>query len=193
MVGMSKDVDRLKVKSDSYYALPVRSLSPNLPQTGQTASYATGDDGYIQAGVEWPEPRFTDNGDGTVADNLTGLMWLKDGDCLRGSWNDAFSLIANLNSNPSVNNCMEYYAAYSDWRLPNVRELESLSHSGVPDTAAWLNSNGFSDVKAVYWTSTTFSNDNSQACMVRITNGNIAYKSKSNIYYLLLVRAGNIE
>ena len=56
----------------------------NLPKTGQTKCYetigveipcaGTGQDGEIQAGVTWPEPRFTDHGDGTVTDNLTGLM-----------------------------------------------------------------------------------------------------------------------
>jgi len=56
----------------------------NLPKTGQTICYdtsgnviscaGTGQDGEIQAGVAWPEPRFADNGDGTITDNLTGLM-----------------------------------------------------------------------------------------------------------------------
>jgi len=60
----------------------------NLPRTGQTKCYdtygteiscaGTGQDGEIQAGVAWPEPRFTDNGDGTMTDTLTGLMWTKD-------------------------------------------------------------------------------------------------------------------
>ena len=39
----------------------------------------TGQDGEIQAGVPWPNPRFTDNEDGTVTDHLTGLIWLKNG------------------------------------------------------------------------------------------------------------------
>ena len=52
-----------------------------LPQTGQTLSYAKGDDGDLQAGVAWPVPRFTDNHDGTVTDKLTGLIWLKDASC----------------------------------------------------------------------------------------------------------------
>src|SRR3990170_852984 len=60
-----------------------------LPRTGQTTCYdtagivilcaGTGQDVEIQAGVPWPTPRFTDNGNSTVTDNLTGLMWTKDG------------------------------------------------------------------------------------------------------------------
>jgi len=51
-----------------------------VSETGQTASYYSGDDGEIQAGVAWPSPRFTDHGD-TVTDELTGLIWLKDTNC----------------------------------------------------------------------------------------------------------------
>ena len=61
--------------------LPVRDGTQagtvNLPKTGQKTSYATGDDGALRKGVSWASPRFTDNGDGTVTDNLTGLVWLK--------------------------------------------------------------------------------------------------------------------
>ena len=49
---------------------PLRAL---VPQTGQTAIFATGDDGDVAAGIKSPVPRFTDNGDGTVTDNLRGL------------------------------------------------------------------------------------------------------------------------
>lgn len=52
-----------------------------VPRTGQTTSYAPGDDGDLQKGVAWPVPRFTDNEDGTVTDNLTGLIWLTNADC----------------------------------------------------------------------------------------------------------------
>ena len=56
-----------------------------LPQTGQTTCWdedgaeltscdGTGQDGDILAGANWPTPRFKDNGDGTMTDNLTGLM-----------------------------------------------------------------------------------------------------------------------
>ena len=55
------------------------SGNANVEKTGQTVYYSTGDDGYFEKGVAWPAPRFTDNGDGTVTDNLTGLIWLKNG------------------------------------------------------------------------------------------------------------------
>ena len=49
-----------------------------VPKTGQTTAYAAGDDGTLQKGVASPTPRFTDHGNGTVTDNLTGLIWTKD-------------------------------------------------------------------------------------------------------------------
>ena len=64
-------------------------LAP-VPKTGQTTSWATGDDGYHQKGVAWPNPRFTDNGDGTVTDNLTSLMWLQNAGLLgTETWEEA--------------------------------------------------------------------------------------------------------
>lgn len=74
-----------------YLALPNASLTGanfsayngsnarvNLASTGQTVSYASGDDGALKKGVAWPGPRFADNQDGTVMDNLTGLVWMQD-------------------------------------------------------------------------------------------------------------------
>ena len=55
-------------------SLPVPT---GLPPTGQTTKYVDGDDGDIQAGYA-PAERLTDNGDGTITDNATGLMWVKD-------------------------------------------------------------------------------------------------------------------
>ena len=60
--------------------LPV-GYAVGVPKTGQTASYATGDDGDFEKGVAWPNPRFTDNGNGTVTDSLTNLIWLKNANC----------------------------------------------------------------------------------------------------------------
>lgn len=48
-----------------------------LPKTGRTISYANYDDGYFQKGNP-VSPRFVDNGDGTVSDRATNLMWPKD-------------------------------------------------------------------------------------------------------------------
>lgn len=67
-----------------------------VERTGQTTSYAAGDDGDLQRGAIWPNPRFTDNGNGTVTDNLTGLIWLKDANCFgKRFWADALGVGRN--------------------------------------------------------------------------------------------------
>ncbi len=95
-----------------------------IPKTGQTTSYATGDDGDLQTGVSWPVPRFTDNGNGTVTDNLTGLIWLKDADCLgTETWSNALSKSNGL----ATGTCgLTDGSSAGDWRLPNIRQLKSL-------------------------------------------------------------------
>jgi len=51
-------------------------------KTGQTTSYATGDDGDLKKGTAWPQAeRFHDNGNGTVTDKITGLIWLQNANC----------------------------------------------------------------------------------------------------------------
>jgi len=128
----------------------------NLPRTGQTKCWdtagveipcaGTGQDGDIQAGVAWPDPRFTDHGNGTVTDNLTGLMWTKDANLPKGymNWYNAVDFCNNLN-----------LGGYSDWHLPNVNELESLINADEKNST-WLNAQGFANVQDYYyWTSTS--------------------------------------
>ncbi len=189
------------------------SYSIGVPKTGQDVSYAKGDDGDIKAGIEWPNPRFTDNGDGTVTDNLTGLMWLKDGGCMgRRSWNNALNVVSDFNVNSGKYNCIGYMGNYSDWRLPNVRELESLIKYGEGNSANWLNVEGFSNVKGYYyWSSThlptnTFTSNgtlrdfnksstrtNSNAWIINMSDGKSIIGNGWYGYYILPVRGGIVE
>ena len=171
----------------------------DLPQTGQTTCYDadgteisctnTGQDGDVRAGVEWPSPRFTDNGDSTVTDNLAGLMWTQDAGtpavgtdgCSGGvkSWQDALTYVACLNT---IN-----YLGYSDWRLPNMNELESLlKNAEEANLVTWLNGEGFANVRSAYWTSSTYVPSAGSAWCVSISNNGTNMGSgkpfASNIY-----------
>jgi hypothetical protein len=133
---------------------PPPAIAP-VPKTGQTISHAPGDDGDLQLGVPWPEQRFTDNDDGTVTDNLTGLIWLKNADCFSGKWSNVMNAVNNL----ADGQCdLNDGSQTGDWRLPNVRELQSLIDFGRKDPALPVNHpfTRVDDERAwrEYWTST---------------------------------------
>jgi hypothetical protein len=103
-------------------------ISAPVAESGQKISSAQGDDGDLTAGVPWPDPRFTDNGDGTVADNLTGLVWDKNTRRFgRATWPAACDFCRALAANGSD---LTDGSAPGDWRLPNIRELTSLVDYG---------------------------------------------------------------
>jgi len=100
------------------------SVAP-VARTGQRASYGDRDDGELEKGVAWPNPRFTNNGDGTVKDELTGLVWLRRPDVFeQRSWSQALSDCNNLDSSDYT--WLSDGSIPGDWRLPNIRELQSL-------------------------------------------------------------------
>ena len=91
-----------------------------VPQAGHTASYSANDNS-----VALPDPRFTDNGNGTATDNLSGLTWLKNAGCASaGYWGNAMSWSNNLASG----NCsLSDGSLAGDWRLPTISELVGLT------------------------------------------------------------------
>jgi len=103
-----------------------------------------------------PNLRFSDNANGTVTDNRTGLMWQKcsfgqnamtcNGSVLTVSWFDA---LTNTNS---VNQGIGF-AGYTDWRLPNIKELRSLVEQKCVSPAINLNVFPSTPSSYTYWSS----------------------------------------
>ena len=192
--------------TDVSFVWPVRAgggvAQADLPKTGQTTCTnasgffipcaGTGQDGELQRGVDWPSPRFTNNGNGTVTDNLTGLMWTQDANApgppictpsVGKTWQNALNHVACLNTNN--------YLGYTDWRLPNVNELESLVNAEMSSSAIWLNSQGFSNVQAyLYWSSSTYAGGTSSAWNVYMYEGGVNADLKAYAGYVWPVRAG---
>ena len=160
-----------------------------VPKTGQTTKYADGDDGDLQKGVAWPSTRFTDNSDGTVTDNLTGLIWLKDANCWGGqTWANA---LTNANGLASGSCGLTDGSVAGDWRLPNLRELYSLVDSSRPPSPVIPTGHPFDNVQSdEHWTSTTCADDTDYAWLVYLYDGSVYSGGKTVTCYVWPVRGG---
>jgi hypothetical protein len=176
---------------------PPKALAP-VEKTGQTTSYATGDDGDLQKGMAWPIPRFTDNGDFTVTDRLTGLIWMKHANCFgERLWADA---VTGCNALSDGSCGLSDGSAAGDWRLPNIKELYSLVHYGVDDpalpntqgTGKWAEWDPFIGVQsgAYYWSSTTRANITNIAWNVEFRIGFVILNGKDALRLVWCVRGG---
>ncbi len=112
---------------------------------------------YVRGNAAYGTNEFADNGDGTITDNATGLMWMKTDNGAGALWEDALSYAEGFE-----------YAGYTDWRLPNAKELQSIvdyTRSPATTSSAAIdpmfnctqitNEAGQADYP-FYWTSTTF-------------------------------------
>ena len=121
---------------------------------------------------------YVECGNGTVTDNRTGLVWLKNADCLGGgvSWYSAMTFVAGLSDHPghSVDDCgLRDGSSPGEWRLPSLAEWEAMVADAIDlgcepritndqGTSCWsaeCNTIGrcvFSDVQsASYWSSSS--------------------------------------
>ena len=129
-----------------------------------------------------------DHGDGTVTDTLTGLMWTKNANPAGNymPWQQALDYVKTLNT-----------GGYTDWRLPNKKELRSLCDYSQynPRPAAWASVHQCAVRYSYYWSSTTiayvtygawgFFNYNGSVSDVVIKSSNGGYGS-----YVWPVRSG---
>lgn len=171
-VDMKSGVTGSTAKSGTLPVWPVRGGSGGviqLPKTGQTSCYdaqnlttacqGSGQDGELQKGMVWPNPRFANNIT-TLTDNLTGLVWPSK-DVLSNETPPACNILnLKLGWTESITtiNCLnqQNYLGSNDWRLPNYNELASLINREESSTVAWLSPDqGFQSFLAdAYWTST---------------------------------------
>jgi hypothetical protein len=178
-----------------------------IPKTGQTIPHTTGDDGDLQMGVAWPTPRFITGTTGVVTDTLTGLIWLENSHCAQDyeDWSDALlNYIYHLNADGTMNthDCGDTSNGgthQTDWRLPNVRELQSLVHYGfynppLPNTAGtgqYSQGDPFIGVQPLcYWTSTGRAAATPYAWSVNMDSGALEAKLKTSTCAVWAVRGG---
>jgi hypothetical protein len=166
-----------------------------------------GEDGHasLRRAVVLPNPRFTVS-NGTVRDNLTGLIWLKNANVPNATrtWATALSDVAQLNTAGTMNgrsagDTSSAGSHQTDWRLPNVQELQSLVDYGragpalcdTVGTGQWSAGNPFDNVQSsLYWSGTTLWEFGTYAWFVHLYHGVVNNDFKTVAHYVWPVRGG---
>ena len=158
-----------------------------IPKTGQTVKYRDGDDGDFQLGMPDAPPRFADNGDGTISDLATGLMWVKQPENIGGIWVSAGQPATQL-WNDAVDNCIALvYAGHDDWRLPNIFEIVSILNVGASNPSSY--STFFPNtIAGRYWSSSTNIWSATYAGAAHFYNARHEYTVKTSGCYVRPVR-----
>jgi hypothetical protein len=123
--------------------------------------------------------RFLDNSDGTITDLFTDLVWPKTVSAATYTWEQALGYAENLD-----------LAGFSDWRLPNIKELQSLSDPSL--IAPSVNNTAFENmVVNHYWSSTSLPNQTTKAWYLDTQFGITTYDEKTIAHPVLAVRGNS--
>jgi len=190
-----------------------------LLATGQTTCWdpvgtviacaTTGQDGDLKKGAPLA---YVDNGDGTITDTNTGLMWEKLDDDNVGNnlggihdwsntytWANAFAVkVATLNGGGG-------FAGHADWRLPNLTELNSIVNLEIPYPPGPTVTAAFNTgctpgctvatcsctQRSYYWSSSSYASSPGSAGGVHFDDGYEFARAKSIFFYVRAVRGGS--
>ncbi|MDH4163517.1 MAG: DUF1566 domain-containing protein [Nitrospirota bacterium] len=121
---------------------------------------------------------YVDNGNGTISDTVAGLMWQKQDDGTAKTWEAAIAYCEGL---------VLPVAGYSDWRLPQIKELNSLVDSSRSNPA--INTTFFPSTQSTsYWSSTSTVADTLKAWVVDFNSGITSFSTKTGSNYVRCVR-----
>jgi subtilisin-like proprotein convertase family protein len=124
---------------------------------------------------------FEPNNDGTITDVTTGLMWQQQDDGQARTWEQALAYCENLRLPDIV-------GGYTDWKLPNIKELESITSDEVYGPAI---DPIFTGAKSSdFWSSTTFAGSPGSAWYVYFGDGSVYCSAESYASYVRCVRSG---
>ena len=173
-------------------ATTLHAAPADLPKSGQitctdstgavVSCMDTGQDGDLQAGAAWPNPRFTwDETGNCITDKLTDRVWVRNPDATVRNWQQALDFANNL-----------ALCGSTDWRLPTIIELESLANLDVANQASFLYDQGFNGMQTDnYWSSTIYAGCCSSialAWVVSMERGDVIPVDRSGSGFVLAVR-----
>ena len=171
-----------------------------LQASGAYVPFAKGDDGSLQNGAPLPFPRMRDNNDGTITDLVTGLVWLKQANCINQNWAGAMAAINSLASGQCG---LSDGSSAGSWRMPNRKEMQSLADRAQNNLASYFNTSWTSNTPSInsmprifnnmaefqyYWTSTTNAANPGEAWTTFSCDFGLYNIAKSNTNYTLAVR-----
>jgi hypothetical protein len=142
----------------------------------------------LQEGVAWPDPRFTDNLDGTVTDHLTGLVWLQNG--TRFADLSFANALAACNALADDGVTLTDGSLAGDWRLPNVWELGSLTDFSEIGPALPVGHPFTITNAGTFWSSTTTATNSNRAWTMGMGIGRIQNSAKGQLNQAWPVRGG---
>lgn len=149
--------------------------------TEMKIQYLVGIMGILILAVPGWTADYIDNSNGTVTDRLTGLSWQRQDDGTARIWQEALFYCENLS-----------FAGFDDWRLPDVKELSSITDDSRHTPA--IDQEAFPQTKpAGYWTSTPFADNPVFAWFVYFNNGYVNPVNKFHEYYTRCVRGEKIQ
>ena len=125
------------------------------------------------------QSRYTQNADGTITDNLSGLMWKQQPLQDSLNWESALQFAEEANS-----------AGVNDWRLPNIKELQSINDEEYSNPSINPVFNGQITV-GKYWSSTSLPNQTTKAWYLDTRFGITTYALKTDKLKVVLVRTAN--
>lgn len=166
----------------------VNAADPDQVMEGKVYWGLTPSDWGTQTGNALPGGgRFADNGDGTVTDNQTNLVWLKNANCDgSATWGEALDFANNLQDGDCG---LSDNSGPGNWRLPQIQELRSLVNRGGSSPALPPGAL-FTQVELEkYWSSTTLkANDTNSAWFVDFDDGVSKTTTKDALLFVLPVR-----
>ena len=179
---------RYSQTSDYEMTTGFKTFVRRLPDTGQstcyndTTSITCGSDVNFDgqdANYSKNAQSFTDNSNSTITDDNTRLMWQKENDNTQRTWEDAKIYCANSS-----------LGGYSDWRLPSLKELQSVVNKDIHTPS--INQNYFPNTySSYYWSSITYVSSTPHAWYVHFGLGNGNGRKKTLSSYVRCVRRGS--
>lgn len=176
-------------KGEEQHIVLVRGAQPDSPRGSCAAANPK-----ANVPESTPSSDFIDHGNGTVTDVTTGLMWKRCAEGLSGETCATGTASSITWSNAIAAAEGSTFAGFTDWRLPNVKELHSIVETCGNDLA--INQSIFPGTPsiaggAVFWSASTSVATPTDAWLVAFERGGALPTGKTSRLYVRLVRAGD--